>query len=65
MGAVQAAVECAQCGREAPADAEELGRWRHGNLVLESRLGDVPAGMVVCPDCDADDLRDFDQGDPG
>jgi hypothetical protein len=33
--------------------------------VLEGDLDDVTAGMIVCPDCDADDLRDFDQGDPG
>jgi hypothetical protein len=65
MGAVQVAVECAQCGREAPADAQELTGWRHGELVLAGDLDDVTAGMVVCPDCNADELRDFDQGDPG
>ena len=65
MGAVQVAAQCAQCGREVAVGAEELARWRHGDLVLEGDLDDVTAGMVVCPDCDADDLRDFDQGDPG
>lgn len=65
MGAVQVAAECAQCGREAPADPAELRLWRHGELALEGDLDDVTAGMVVCPDCDADDLRDFDQGEPG
>ncbi len=65
MGAVQVVPQCAQCGREAPLEADELARWRHGDLVLAGGLDDVTAGMVVCPDCDADDLRDFDQGDPG
>jgi hypothetical protein len=65
MGAVQVAAECAQCGREAPLDSGELLRWRHGDLALEGDLDDVTAGLVVCPDCDADELRDFDQGDPG
>jgi len=65
MGAVQVVPQCAQCGREVPEDAQELGRWRHGELVLEGELDDVTAGMVVCPECDAVDLRDYDQGDPG
>ncbi len=65
MAAVQVAAECAQCGRSVPDRAEELAGWRHGDLVLEGELDDVTAGMVVCPDCDADELRDFDQGDPG
>jgi len=65
MGAVQVAAECAQCGREVPADPHALTEWRHGDLVLAGDLDDVTAGMVVCPDCDSDDLRDFDQGDPG
>ncbi len=65
MGAVQVVPQCAQCGREVPLEAEELARWRHGDLVLAGDLDDVTAGMVVCPDCDADDLRDFDQGEPG
>ena len=65
MGAVQAAAECAQCGRVAPGDAEALVDWRHGELVLTGDLDDVTAGMVVCPECDAVDIRDYDQGEAG
>ena len=65
MGVAQVAPQCAQCGLAAPGDADELVGWRHGDLVLEGDLDDVRAGMIVCPDCDADDLRDFDQGDSG
>ena len=65
MGALRVAGECAQCGRETPVDSSELLRWRHGELALEGNLDDVTAGMVVCPDCDAADLRDYDQGEAG
>ena len=64
MGAVPVAAECAQCGREAPAEWAELERWRHGELALAGDLDDITAGMIVCPECDAVDL-DFDQGEPG
>ena len=65
MGVMQVAAECAQCGREAPVDSAELTSWRHGDLALEGDLDEVTAGMVVCPDCDADDIRDYDQGEAG
>jgi len=65
MAVVPLAAECAQCGRDVPLDTDELSRWRHGDLVLEGELDEVTASMIVCPDCDADELRDFDQGDPG
>ncbi|HXF98914.1 MAG TPA: hypothetical protein VNJ46_09915 [Gaiellaceae bacterium] len=51
---------CSQCGREAPAEPAELRRWRHGELVLEGELGE---GLLLCPDCDAEDrLREFEEG---
>jgi hypothetical protein len=66
MNAVRIRVECAQCGREAPADPVELERWRHGNLALSEELDEVAAAMIVCPDCDADHRAgQFDSGDPG
>ena len=66
MAALRMAAECAQCGRAAPADPAELSAWRHGDLAAEGDLDDVTAGMVVCPDCDAQDLSgDFDQGEAG
>lgn len=66
MNALRLAAECAQCGREVPVDSSELLRWRHGELALEGDPDDVTAGMVLCPECDADDLgADFDQGEAG
>jgi hypothetical protein len=51
---------CAQCGREAPEDAVELARWRHGDLALDGVTGE---GLLVCPDCDADHReRTFEEG---
>lgn len=59
-------VECAQCGREAPADPAELEDWRHGELVLSGDLDEVTAALVLCPDCDAEDKRgEFEAGDAG
>jgi hypothetical protein len=57
-------VVCSQCGREAPAEPEELARWRHGELVLEE--GEVGEGLLLCPDCDAEDReRAFEEGEGG
>jgi hypothetical protein len=66
MAALRVAAECAQCGREAPADPRKLLEWRHGELALEGELDDVTAAMVLCPDCDAEDLTGaYDQGEAG
>jgi hypothetical protein len=57
------ALECSQCGREAPSDLAELKRWRHGELALEGALGE---GLLLCPDCDAEDReREFEEGEAG
>jgi hypothetical protein len=51
---------CSQCGRDVPGDHGELATWRHGELALE---GDVEEGLLLCPDCDAEDReREFDEG---
>jgi hypothetical protein len=52
---------CAGCGREAPSDPEELATWRYGELALEGELGE---GLLLCPDCDAEDReREFEEGE--
>ena len=57
---VTIALACSRCGRQAPSDRAELASWRHGELALE---GDVGEGLLLCPDCDAEDRdRDFDEG---
>jgi hypothetical protein len=56
-------VVCSQCGREAPHDSEEVGRWRHGELVVSGELDEVTAGLLLCPTCWAEDLEgEFDAG---
>ena len=66
MGALRVRVECAQCGREAPEDPAELAQWRHGDLAVESELDEVTAAMVLCPDCDADNISgEADAGEAG
>lgn len=56
-------VTCSQCGREAPSDSDELGRWRHGDVAQAGELDDVVAGLLLCPDCWAEDLEgEFDAG---
>jgi hypothetical protein len=55
---------CAQCGREAPSDPEELARWRHGEILVEE--DEVGEGLLLCPDCDAEDReRAFEEGGGG
>jgi len=56
-------VACSQYGREAPKDPEELAKWRHGELAL---AGDPGEGLLLCPDCDAEDReRAFEEGEGG
>jgi hypothetical protein len=63
MTMLVAVAECSQCGREVPLDAAELATWRHGQLALE---GDVGEGLLVCPDCDAEDrAHEYDEGEAG
>lgn len=53
-------LECSQCGRKAPSDETELLTWRQGDLALE---GDIDEGLLLCPDCDAEDReRSYDEG---
>ena len=54
---------CSQCGREAPGDPAELATWRYGELVLQAEVGE---GLLLCPDCDAEDReREFEEGEGG
>lgn len=54
---------CSQCGRAAPADPAELRKWRHGKLALEGEVGE---GLLLCPDCDAEDREhEFEEGEGG
>lgn len=60
------ALFCSQCGRPAPADSEELRRWRHGNFVASGELDDATAAMLLCPECVEEDLSgDYEAGEPG
>ena len=60
---VTTVIVCARCGREAPTDPAELAKWRCGKLALE---GEVAEGLLLCPDCDADDrAREFEEGEGG
>ncbi len=60
---VTTSVVCSQCGREAPTDPGELRAWRHGELALEGEVGE---GLLLCPDCDAEDReRAFEEGEGG
>jgi hypothetical protein len=62
---LKTALQCARCGREAPEDPDELARWRYGKLALEGDV-DVTEGLLLCPDCDAEDrAREFEEGEGG
>ena len=56
-------VECARCGRAAPSEEAELASWRHGALALE---GTIEEGLLLCPDCDAEDREHaYEEGEGG
>jgi hypothetical protein len=58
-----ATLRCSQCGRSAPADPDELSRWKHGDLVLAGQLDEAAATMLLCPACvEEDEARDYDEG---
>jgi hypothetical protein len=57
---------CSQCGRELPADADELRRWEQGSLVLAGEVDDVTAAMLLCPDCAEEDRAgEYEEGEAG
>ena len=61
--AIETKLVCSRCGRGAPADPVELATWGHGELALEGEVGE---GLLLCPDCDADDReREFEEGEGG
>jgi hypothetical protein len=64
MVTTETRLACSRCGRPAPPrEPVELMAWRHGDLALE---GDVGEGLLVCPDCDAEDReRQFEEGEGG
>jgi hypothetical protein len=63
MTTILAVAECSQCGREVSLDAAELAGWRHAELVLDGEVGE---GLLVCPDCDAEDREHaFEEGEGG
>jgi hypothetical protein len=63
MTTLMAVAECSRCGREISLDAAELASWRHGDLAREGEVGE---GLLVCPDCDAEDrAREYDEGEAG
>ena len=54
---------CSQCGRKAPAEPDELARWRHGDLALAGELDEVSAGLLLCPDCLLEgEAKDYEEG---
>jgi hypothetical protein len=54
---------CAQCGRVAPVDPAQLAGWRSGGLDVPDDIDDTAAGIVLCPDCDADHrLGEYEPG---
>ena len=60
---IETKLVCSRCGREAPGDSAELATWRHGDLALEGEVGE---GLLLCPDCDAEDReREFEEGEGG
>jgi hypothetical protein len=57
---------CSQCGRELPADADELRRWGQGSLAVTGELDEVTASMLLCPDCAEDDRAgEYEEGEAG
>jgi hypothetical protein len=54
---------CAQCGREAPSDREELTSWHNVDVAVAAGLDDTSASMILCPDCEAEDrLGEYEPG---
>ncbi len=58
------ALACAQCGSPLPTDPAAAARWRFGHLAARGELDETSAGVLLCPDCVADDASgDWDAGD--
>jgi hypothetical protein len=54
---------CSQCGQPLPSDPAGIEAWRDGPRV---RAGELDAGLLLCPDCDAEEHgREFEEGAGG
>jgi hypothetical protein len=59
-------LRCSQCGRDAPADRDELRGWKHGELVVVGEVDDVALTMLLCPECvEEDSSEQYEAGEPG
>jgi hypothetical protein len=59
-------LRCSQCGREAPADRDELRGWKHGELVLAGQTDEATLTMLLCPECvEEDSSGEYEAGEPG
>jgi hypothetical protein len=57
---------CSQCGRDAPANRDELRGWRNGELAVAGELDDVTATMLLCPECvEEDSSGEYEAGESG
>jgi hypothetical protein len=59
-------LSCSQCGRPAPTEPDELGEWKHGELVVAGEFDEAAATMLLCPECVAEDVsEEYEAGEPG
>lgn len=54
---------CAQCGKPFPADPAQRARWKPDAVAVAGALDETAAGLLLCPDCVAEDRAgEYDTG---
>jgi hypothetical protein len=63
MAATVTELACAQCGRAAPGEPDELETWAYGPIAVRGEFPEVIDVLLLCPECvDEDHDHDFDEG---
>ncbi len=66
MVAIREQLACAQCGADAPYEADELVQWKYGRLALTYEFADIIGSLLLCPTCVVQEHEhDFDEGGDG
>jgi hypothetical protein len=57
---------CSRCGGPAPTpESAEFTAWRGSGAVLAGEVGDLAAGLLLCPECVAEDRTADELGGEG
>ena len=66
MAATVIGLACAQCGREAPSEPDDLTHWAYGPIAVRGDFPEVIDVLLRCPECvEEEHAHQFEEGGTG